>query len=34
MLLGKGFSFNENANSDVMEKLTVKTQVMKLTAMS
>ena len=34
MMLGNKFSFNENANSDVMEKLTVKIQVMRLTAMS
>ena len=34
MMLGNEFSFNENANSDVMEKLTVKIQVMRSTAMS
>ena len=34
MMLGNKFSFNENENSDVMEKLTVKIQVMRLTAMS
>ena len=34
MMLGNEFSFNENTNSDVMEKLTVKIQVMKLIAVS